>query len=322
MAASPTGLIDGGGAPLAVQELRQAAPSGPTVLTIGVFDGVHLGHRHLLSTTKRLAAERGLLAGAVTFRQHPQTVLRPGTSVLYLTDLEERVRLLRQAGADVVAVLTFNPELSRLSAREFVALLQGTLQMRGLVVGPDFALGHGREGNPRVLAELGTSLGFSVEVCQPLVQGGVVVSSTLIRQAVGRGDVSQACSLLGRPFSLTGVVAVGRQRGRTLGFPTANLQVAADRLVPANGIYVTRGFADSTALDSVTSVGVKPTFDETDRTVETYCLDFEGNLYGKNMRLEFLERLRPEAKFNSIEELQAQIARDVQLARVRLRALR
>ncbi|MBI3952964.1 MAG: bifunctional riboflavin kinase/FMN adenylyltransferase, partial [Chloroflexi bacterium] len=149
---------------------------------------------------------------------------------------------------------------------------------------------------------------------------GVVVSSTSIRQAVGQGDVAQARSLLGRPFALTGTVVEGQRRGRNLGFPTANLQVAPERLVPANGIYVTRGTADSAALDSVTSIGVRPTFADGDRTIEAYCLDFEGDLYGKTMRLEFLERLRPEVKFESAEELRAQIARDVEAARLRLRS--
>ncbi|MBI3954381.1 MAG: FAD synthetase family protein, partial [Chloroflexi bacterium] len=194
------------GARLAVEELRQATASRPTVVTIGVFDGVHLGHQHLIARIKELAAARGLLSAVVTFRQHPQTVLRPGSQVLYLTGLEERIGLLRQAGADVVAVLTFTRELSQLTARQFVGLLQDTLQMQSLVVGPDFALGRGREGNPRVLAELGMALGFAVEVAQPLVRHGVVVSSTSIRQAVGQGDVAQARSLLGRPFALTGTV--------------------------------------------------------------------------------------------------------------------
>jgi len=303
-----------------VEELRRATPPGPTVVTIGVFDGVHRGHRHLISRTKEFAAKGGMLAAAVTFRQHPQLVLRPGSQVLYITSLEERLQLLREAGAEMAAAVTFTRELSLLSAREFVSLLYDILKMRGLVVGPDFALGRGREGNPRVLAELGMELGFAVEVAQPLVYHGMVVSSSLIRREVAEGDVARARELLGRPFALSGTVTTGRRRGRALGFPTANLQVATDRLVPANGIYATRSWTDGAAVDSVTSIGVRPTFGEGERTIEAHCLDFDGDLYGKTMRLEFLERLRPEAKFDSVEELQAQMAKDVETARALLRS--
>ena len=186
------------------EELAKFAPQRETVLAIGVFDGVHLGHQHLIEYLKRQALVRDYLAGVVTFANHPQQVLSPQTPLSYLTSLEEKVRLLRQLDIELVVPLSFNLELAQLSARHFVHLLQKHLKMRGLVVGPDFALGRGREGDVFVLHSLGKEIGFTVDVVSPKVIDGELVSSTSIRQALSQGDIQKVGKLLGRPFSLSG----------------------------------------------------------------------------------------------------------------------
>ena len=232
-----------------VEELVTVAPSRDSYLTIGVFDGVHLGHRHLLELLKEKAAQAHYLAGVFTFRNHPQTVLTRGLSISYITSLEERVRLLHTPGIDFVTPVTFTQELSRVGAREFVALLQQHLQMRGLVVGPDFALGHRREGTIEVLQALGEELGFSVTVAKPLTQRNRTVSTTSIRAALARGDVQKASTLLGRPFALEGKVVPGAGRGGSLlGYPTANIRPDPRMAIPGDGIYATWAYIDSPAV--------------------------------------------------------------------------
>jgi len=296
------------------QELAAFAPDRETVLTVGVFDGVHLGHRHLLDYLKRQASAGDYLAGVVTFIQHPLEVLSPQTRLVRLTTLEERASLIREQGIDLVVPLSFTAELAQLSARDFVSLLLHHLKMRGLVVGPDFALGKGREGDAFRLHELGKELGFWVEVVTPRLVDGEVASSTNIRQALARGDVTTVRRLLGRPYALVGPVGRGEERGRLLGFPTANLQVNSGQALPGDGVYATRAYLGNRSFLSVTNIGTRPTFGEGQRTVEVYLLGFDGGLYGEQLRLELVERLRPEKRFSSPEELTAQIRRDVDQA--------
>jgi riboflavin kinase / FMN adenylyltransferase len=299
---------------LAREELSRQAGGQPSAITIGVFDGVHRGHVHLIEQTRSHAEERGLQAGVITLHPAPETVLRPGQPTVYLTSLDERMELLREH-ADWVAHVTFTSELAQISARDFVKLLMEEAGLRCLVEGPGFAFGRRREGNMEYLAELGRELGYEVREAEPLVEDGEVVSSTLVRTALEQGAMERVAALLGRPFSLRGPVVRGAERGRILGFPTANIAVAPDRQLPAYGIYVTRSYVGEKAYDSVTNVGLRPTFDETQPTVEAYLLDFSGDLYGLEMRLDVLYRLREEGKFDSVEELIAQINRDVEAAR-------
>jgi riboflavin kinase/FMN adenylyltransferase len=296
-------------------ELAGFAPSQETVLTIGVFDGVHLGHQQLIDYLKRQALVRDYLPGVVTFRNHPLEVLSPHTHLPRLTSLEERIRLLQKLGIELIVPLSFTPELAQLSARDFVALLQKHLKMRGLVIGPDFALGRDREGDLSVLHSLGKERGFWVDVVPPKVINGEVVSSTSIRQALAKGDTTKIKRLLGRPHALIGQVGHGAERGRQLGFPTANLEINSSQALPSDGVYATKAHVAGHSYPSVTNIGTRPTFGEGERTVEVYLLDFEGRLYSQEIRVELIEQLRAEKRFSSPEELKNQISRDVQQAR-------
>jgi riboflavin kinase/FMN adenylyltransferase len=296
-------------------ELAAFAPRQETVLTIGVFDGVHLGHQQLIDYLKRQALVRDYLPGVVTFRNHPLEVLSPQMRLPRLTSLEERTRLLQNLGIELVVPLSFTPELAQLPARDFVALLQKHLKMRGLVIGPDFALGRSREGDVSALHSLGKELGFWVDVVPPKIINGEVVSSTSIRQALAKGDTAKVKRLLGRPHALIGQVGHGAERGRQLGFPTANLEINSSQALPSDGVYATRANVAGHSYPSVTNIGIRPTFGEGERTVEVYIIDFEGTFYGQELRLELIEHLRAEKRFPNPEELKAQISRDVERAR-------
>lgn len=301
-------------------ELRAAGVKGATALTLGVFDGVHLGHRHLIAALRSDARERGLAAAVITFANHPLSVLRPGVDIVMLAPLEERIALLREAGADHVVPITFTRELSQLSAEEFVGVLRDELDVRHLVVGPDFALGHGRQGTAAVLAKLGEVHGFTVSVVEPLSLDGKPARSTAIRQALAVGDVETAAAILGRAFSVAGPVVAGEGRGGgELGFPTCNLGVGASQALPADGVFAAWVVTDGKRLPAAASVGTKPTFhDDGPRVVEAFILDFEGDLYGSEARLEFVRHLRPQERFDSAEALAAQMALDVEAARASL----
>lgn len=298
------------------KELAKAEPQRETALTIGVFDGLHLGHQHLIEKLKQEATRDGLLTGVVTFRHHPRLVLLPEIDLTYLTSLSERIRLLGSLGAEVIVTLSFTPELAQLSAREFVALLKRYLKMRALVIGPDFALGRGRKGDVSNLQALGEELKFSVEVVPPMVLRGQVVSSTAIRQALSQGDIRKASELLGRRFRLAGQVVTGDKRGKALGFPTANIVPDPEQALPADGVYATLALLGQKVYRSVTNIGVRPTFGGGQRLIEVHLLDFEGGeLYGQELEIELVERLRGEIAFASVEELKAQMMRDVKQAR-------
>ena len=281
-------------------------------MTIGTFDGVHLGHQHVVRTAMNDAKERGLLSVVITFHPSPRSVVRPGAKVHYLSDLPERVALLQSIGPDLVVALTFDTELMRLKAQDFVDLLVSHLHLAHLVVGPDFALGSGREGTVAVLREIGETRSFTVHSLDPLGSVGTArISSTAVRRAIGEGDIAGAAAMLGRPHALHGPVMRGYQRGRDLGFPTANMRVPADRVVPADGVYVTRARLGGQTYPSVTNVGDNPTFGNPDRSVETYILDFDDDIYDQDLRIDFLLRLRGEERFVDIPALVDQIRRDV-----------
>ena len=293
------------------QELAELRVERDSMLTIGVFDGVHRGHRRLIAQLVKQARQTGRAAGVVTFRNHPAAVLRADFQPLYLTTLEQRLELLRQMGVDFVAPITFDLELSQLDAGEFAARLVSSLRMRGLVVGADFAMGSGRGGDPATLTRLGKELGFTVRAVDLLADGPLTVKSTSIRRALDKGDVESVTNMLGRHFSSQGVVAEGDKRGRKLGFPTANLETPPGLAVPANGIYAAWANVDDERHMAAVSIGVKPTFGEHPRAIEAYLLEYQGHLYGKTMRLEFVAHLRDELKFDTVEALVAQMHEDV-----------
>jgi riboflavin kinase/FMN adenylyltransferase len=281
-------------------------------VTIGVFDGVHRGHQHLVGVLLENARGQGLASVAVTFNPHPRSVLRPGMAITYLTSLEERVEQLQALGLDAVAVLPFTSELAQLSPEDFLRMLVEELQMKLLIVGPDFALGRNRAGTIGVMRQAGQRLGFRVEVAPLLAEEGEKVGSSAIRQALSEGDLGLVARLLGRAFSLRGPVIEGDRRGRTLGFPTANMAIGVDHALPAYGIYVTRSHLRESTHESCTSIGIRPTFDVEPRpTVETFIIDFDDDVYGQDMRIELLHRLRGEVKFESADELIEQMHRDI-----------
>jgi len=293
------------------------------VVTIGMFDGVHRGHRVLLDRVVEEAATRGLPPAAITFDRHPMEVLRPGSHPRLLTTLRQKVALLADAGMAYVLVLPFTLELSRVSAEEFAEqVLFVAMRARAVVVGANFRFGHKATGDLALLAELGQPRGVEV-IGIPLQvldsSGGPVgeaVSSTRVRAALTDGDVEHAARLLGRPYTLEGHVVTGHRRGRLLGMPTANLAVPARIAVPAIGVYAGHLTAGGLkGLPAVTSVGVRPQFGGTELSVETYVIDFEGDLYGRRVTVSFEYRLRGEGTFPSVADLVAQMQEDVRQAR-------
>jgi riboflavin kinase/FMN adenylyltransferase len=302
------------------EELSRFSPKKDTLLTIGVFDGVHLGHKHLISRLKGLARKQGFASGVITFPQHPQEVLSPQTRLPWLTGLEPRIALLKNEGVDFVVPLSFTRQLANLSPERFLGLLKEHLRMRGLVVGPDFALGKNREGDTSALRRLGREMGFSITVVPPLSIDGGVVSSTAIRQALAKGDMKEVEKLLGRPFRLEGRVVGGDKRGRKLGFPTANLETAPGLALPTGGVYACRAYLNGKAYSAMTNIGSHPTFGGGKQLIEAYLLDYKGDLYGRELALDFIGRLRDEKKFDTAEQLEEQIAEDVRRGRAILEA--
>ena len=297
------------------QELAEFSPSRDSVLTIGVFDGVHQGHRHLIDRLTRVAADADMLSGVVTFRNHPKSVVRPDFKPRYITALDERLRLINQLGVSFVVPITFDLDLSMLRPEPFILRLQRLLRMRGMVVGPDFAMGHDREGDVETLTVLGKGMGVSVSVVDYFVDKGEALRSTTIRDALTQGDVGRVADMLGRNFVLTGRVVRGVGRGKNLGFPTANLEAPTDMAIPGDGIYATWAHLGERCLKAATSIGTRPTFEEGEHTIEAFVLDFEEDLYNTELRLEFVKRLRDEVKYDTADALQVQMDMDVNQAR-------
>ncbi len=301
------------------EELAQLSPKKETLLSIGVFDGVHLGHKHLFKQLTLKAQEQNLMSVVVTFKQHPQEVLSPQTKLPFLTSLEQKIRLIKNEGVKAVIPLSFTRELAQISAHQFVSLLKKHLRIRGLIIGPDFALGRNREGNINILHTLGQSMNFSVTVVSPATINKEVISSTAIRNALARGDMKKVYDMLGRYFSLEGRVITGSSRGIELGFPTANLNIDPRQVLPADGVYATWAYIDDHAHQSVTNIGKRPTFGSSERTVEVHIIDYHGDLYRQELKIDIIARLRGEKKFSTAEELKKQITEDVKRGRALLK---
>jgi riboflavin kinase/FMN adenylyltransferase len=301
--------------------LDNLALPADTVLTIGTFDGVHRGHRHLLEQLVRRAHETGRLSAVLSFFPHPRLVLRPEAKPACLSTPSDRAAALDALGIDLLIVLPFTLALAETPAEAFIGDLVRSARMRELWVGAGFALGRGREGDIEHLTALGERLGYALRVVEPLYDGGEPVSSTRIRALVHQGDVAEAGRLLGRPYAIAGPVVPGRQRGRTLGFRTANLRLNPECAIPANGVYAVRvqtvraSPQDGQRLPGVANLGVRPSFGESDRVLEVHLLDYAGDLYGEHVTVEFVQRLRPELVFETPEALVEQIRRDVEQAR-------
>lgn len=297
-------------------QLSAGAPGPETALTIGVLDGVHRGHQALLGRLRDEARKHALSPGVVTLHPHPITVLRPEIRPSYLTSLEDRMELMRVAGADWVVPLTFTSEVSEISAEELARAFHELLRMRLMVLGPDAAFGRGapKDTSARMKA-LGTEIGFEVVQIEPLMHDHERYSSTAVRRALGEGEMERVTALLGRNYRLSGPIVRGFERGRTIGFPTANISVAADRSLPALGVYATRAHVSGRTFWGATNIGTRPTFDAGHISIETYLLDFEGDIYGERMDIEIVHRIRGEVAFADIDDLKRAIAADVAAVR-------
>lgn len=292
----------------------------PSVVALGAFDGIHLAHAKILDTAVERARALGVSAVACTFDPHPAAVLRPALAPAPIATLEENLSRIALHGLDAALVIPFTREFSLIEAEAFVDLvLVRTLGVREVVVGFNHTFGAGARGTAALLLELGGRRGFVTHVLPPLQVDGLTVSSSTIREALRDGSVELAGALLGRPYSVSGTVQRGAGRGRTLGFPTANLR--PDRpLVLAAGVYAARARWDGHVADAVVNLGYRPTFDESQYWIEAYLFDFSGDLYDRPLTLDFLRRIRPERKFPSVEELRAQVFADMEEARRLLRA--
>jgi riboflavin kinase/FMN adenylyltransferase len=297
------------------ESLAAFSPEKDTLLTVGVFDGVHLGHQRLIAELVKQAAKKHMLAGVVTFRQHPEDVLSPGKTLPFLTDIKTRTKLLQDEGVDFIIPMSFTKRTAELGARQFIALLQKHLKMRGFVVGPDFALGRQREGNTDALRQLGQAMGFSLTIVPPLEINGEIVSSTGIRKAIAEGDMKKVRQLTGRNFRLDGRVVAGTGRGQSLGFPTANMDINSGQALPRDGVYAGLARVNGKIYQAMTNIGKNPTFGNPKRTIETFLLDYSGDLYGRELSVEFVDRLRDEKKFKNTDELKKQLAEDMRLSR-------
>jgi riboflavin kinase / FMN adenylyltransferase len=292
------------------------APPGGTSVTIGTFDGVHLGHRSLIARATAHASDLGVSSAIVTWDRHPSVVLRPDQVPPLLTTPERKIELLEESGVDLLAVLSFTKELSEWSPERFVTdVLVGGLHARVVSVGHRWRFGHKAKGTVELLRELGRTHGFEVEEVELAHHAGGVVSSSRVRRAVMDGDLALANALLGRPFDVDGTVVHGDDRGAGLGFPTANMALEPGLAYPPRGVYACYGLVDGSRYIAAVNVGVNPTFGgdpaSTPMRIEAYLLDFEGDLYDKRMRVQFMQRLRDEVAFPSAGDLVAQIRQDV-----------
>jgi riboflavin kinase/FMN adenylyltransferase len=285
------------------------------IVALGNFDGFHLGHQAVVGHAVARARAEGRPALVGTFDPHPQRYFRPDSPWFRLTSMDQRQRLLAEAGVDAMLVFPFNAELAALSAGQFGVQLVERIGAGGVVTGGDFTFGKGREGDVATLATLGAELGFSTETVAPVQLDGETVSSSRIRTHLREGRPAEAARLLTRPFAIEGVVQKGDQVGRTLGFPTANLSLA-NYLRPAYGIYAVRGrLADGRVLGGVASLGIRPTFEPPVELLEPFFFDFSGDLYGQTIEVQLIDYLRPEAKFDSLEALKVQMDLDAAKAR-------
>ncbi len=298
--------------------LADAHLQQPSVVTIGVFDGVHRGHQYLIRRLVDEAHSTNRVAVVLTFFPHPDVVLRGLKGRYYLTTAEQKAEQLMKLGVDLVVTHPFNDVTRQIRADAFVNQLLEHLRLNALWVGADFAMGYKREGNVPFLTQQGSEKGFSLHVINLLANGGEAISSTHIREALLSGNVEQARDWLGRGYEVVGEVVRGAQRGHDLGFPTANLAVWDEQVIPANGIYAGWATLGDERFMAATSVGVRPTFDEKDITVEPYLLDFDRDIYGQQLTVSFETRLRDELRFNDIEALIEQIKADVEETRAYL----
>jgi riboflavin kinase/FMN adenylyltransferase len=289
-----------------------ASCPGGCVIAIGVFDGVHLGHQKIIKALVEEAKKFGLPSLLLTFHPHPETILSK-REVNLLQTLDQRMSEIKKYGVQMAAVLPFNKKFAKLSAEEFIqTVIMDKFKAKKIIVGDNFRFGKKREGDVKKLREFALQCGFSVVSIPAVKKQNFVVSSSLIRDQLRRGDIETANTLLGRPYEISGTVVKGKSRGKTLGFPTANIHPANDIAPP--GVFISKICIDSKLFPSVTHVGTKPTFNEPETMIESYIIDYKNDLYGKNLRVLFLKKIRNEKKFETSDELSFQIKKDLNQA--------
>jgi riboflavin kinase / FMN adenylyltransferase len=297
-----------------VRRIGDITPGRRFAVTIGAFDGVHLGHQSLFRQLREQAARRDAGTLAVTFDPDPAEVVSPNPPP-YLSSLDQKIELIAAQGLDELCVVHFDEHVKKMSAQEFMDEIVGAATVAELVVGHDFAMGHDRHGTRTVLAEYAAQHGFDFGVAEAFTLDRQIVSASRIRRLMTAGDIADAAGLLGRFPSIRGTVVEGDKRGRLIGFPTANLGLAQRWAIPADGVYVAYTQINGDKLQSVVNIGLRPTFGINERTIESHILDFSGDIYGQPIAVEFLHRLRGEQKFSGIDSIREQIARDAQAAR-------
>ncbi len=298
-----------------IRDLGALARHPYPVTAIGNFDGVHLGHRAILKAAIDHARAAGGTAFALTFDPLPAKLLAPARAPRLILTPDDKLEMLRLSGTDGVIVLDFTRELSLLSPRDFVRdYLRAKIGVHEVVVGHSVSFGHNRAGNAAMMVELGREFGFDTEVVGPIKIGGIEVSSTKVREAIAAGDLRGAARLLGRYHFLRGRVVRGRERGRTIGFPTANL-ASETECIPPDGVYAARVILDDGAYPAIANIGMRPTFSESERSIEAHIFDFTRDIYGARIKLELVERIRAERKFDNADALKAQIALDLSKVR-------
>jgi riboflavin kinase/FMN adenylyltransferase len=290
-----------------------------SVVTIGSFDGIHLGHRRLMEMAKDSASELNSVSVVLTFHPHPLKVVNPEAKTKLITTFEKKIELIEETGIDYLVYITFTPEFANMQPEDFVKnIIVKKLNPLKIIVGHDFGFGANKSGNIALLEKLSVEFGFELSVVEPVIIDDEIVSSTLIRRLVITGKVCAVKRFLGRDYSVHGGVVKGCGRGRQLGFPTANI-VPEEELFPKDGVYVTHVRINDKFYDSVTNVGSNPTFDDALRRIESYIFDFDGDLYDKEIEVFFLERLREEIKFNNVNELESRIKKDIEIANLILK---
>ena len=296
-----------------VAKLEDLLPGPPSVVTVGVFDGVHLGHQEIMNKVTSFACAQSLRSVAVTFDRDPEEIVNPSKPPYRITTLEQKLRLIADQKIDLALVLPLSGRILEMTAEQFVTgVLCNRLNAVSIVVGEDFAFGKGRVGNADLLLKMGQDLGFTVTVVPPVRVGDDIVSSTTIRQLLGAGKIESANRLLGHAYALEGVVVPGAGFGRQLGFPTANIDPDKSQILPPFGVYTVSVEIDGKRWRGAASIGDKPTLGDSHTTIEVYVIGFTGDLYGKPIEVEFLKRLRDQERFASIEDLKRQIAIDIE----------
>lgn len=296
--------------------IKEIPSHDKVVLALGFFDGCHLGHQKVFEETEKLAEEKGALPGALTFYPHPLTVLSPDIHVPLLQSREEKLESLEQAGMKFVVLITPDMEFLKESPEDFMKELKGISGLSGLVCGENFTFGERAKGTPEVLKKYFEDSRVTVRIMGLLSGKGETFSSTAIRKAVEEGRMREAAGYLGRPYTTKGDVVHGFKRGSDiLGFPTANLSLSDDRVIPADGVYATRAILHGKTYPAVTNVGKNPTFENKERTIETFIFDFDQSIYGEPFTLEWIERIRGEIRFDSFEDLRTAIEKDIERAK-------